>query len=219
MTSADPSAALDELDGLLARAELDADPLDARTCARLVELCALVPGRGRRVVAVLARQRDAAAVDALLALPAGTGGVAESVFAALRRGVVRLRPDGQPFPHMLALEFRSSSSRRFPRLVARASAAFGEELERLRVADKLHYRVCLLGEPARLRERAPALELDIESLHRDLTRLRGVRLWLNGWTFDDHSGLGPRARAPLMRGWFEWVRDPSHAQRRGPQPR
>ena len=203
----DPVDPVTELDALLARAETRDATLDAEACARLVELCALAPGRVRRVVPVLGRQRDAAAVDALLALPPGASGVVESVFAALRRGAARRRPDGLPYPHMLALEFRSSSSRRFPRLVARASAAFGEELERIRVAGKLHYRVSLLGDPALLGRQAPALELDVEGLHRDLSRLRGVRLWLNGWRFDDHSALGPRTRAPLLRGWFEWARE------------
>jgi hypothetical protein len=205
-------AALVELDALLALAE--SGPLDAAACRRMVELSAAVPGRLRRVVTALTHQRDAAAVEALLALPPGGPSIVEGVFAALRRGVTRRRPDGEPFPRMLALEFRSSSSRRFPALVERASAAFGEQLERIRVGTKLHYRVAILERTtdgrreagSSLGERVAPVELDLESLHRDLGRLRGVRLWLNGWRFDDDSPLRPRTRAPLLRGWLEWAR-------------
>lgn len=202
-------AALTELDGMLALARTG--PLAPDGCRRLLELAPEVPGRARQIVEVLARQRDAAAVEALLELPAHTPGIIEGLFAALRHGVVRRAGDGHEFPHMLALEFRSSSSRRFPSLLARASAAFGSELERIRIDARLHYRFALIDEPAHghdasLRERAAPVELDVEQLHRDLARLRGVRLWLNGWCFDDHSKIAPPARAPLLRAWFEWVR-------------
>lgn len=201
-------AALTQLDGLLSLA--NTGPLDAAACQRVLELCPLVPGRLRRVVDTLARQRDAAAVDALLELPAGTRGVVEAVFAAIRHGVARRRPDGEVCPHMLALEFRSSNARRFGLLLERAVAAFGAELERIRVEGRLHYRLALVEQrPAmpNLQARAASLELDIQSLHRDLARLRGVRLWLNGWRFDDRSNLPPPSRAPLLRGWFEWVHE------------
>jgi hypothetical protein len=208
MEALDPRQALTELDGMLALAR--SGPLPAASCRRLIELSAEVPGRMRQIVDVLARQCDAAAVDALLELPHGTPGIIEGLFAALRHGVVRRGPDGHEFPHMLALEFRSSPSRRFPGLLARASAAFGSELERLRIDARLHYRYTLIDEAmhgSRLRERAAPVELDVEQLHRDLARLRGVRLWLNGWSFDDHSKVAPRARAPLLHAWFEWVSD------------
>lgn len=201
------AAAIVELDALLALARTGV--LDDRACARMVELSGAVPGRVRHVAAALARQRDAAAVEALRGLPAETPGVVEGLFGAVRHGVVRRRLDGAEFPHMIALEFRSSSSRRFPRLLARASAAFGHELERIRVGSRLHYRVAVIVErppSPRLAARVASFELDLEALHRDLARIRGVRLWLNGWCFDDHSPIRPRARVPLLHAWFEWLR-------------
>ena len=196
--------ALAQLDGLLAAAQ--DGPLDARACARIVELSATLPGRRGRVVEVLRGQRDGAALDALLALPGQTPGVVEAVFAGLRHGVARPRVDGSSCPRMLALEFRSSKAGRFPALVARASAAFGAQLERLRVADTLHYRFAVFERSdARLAPRVRPLALDIEGLHRDLLRLRGVRLWLNGWCFDDASALRPPVRVPLLRGWLDWA--------------
>jgi hypothetical protein len=208
-------AALTEIDGMLALA--GTGPLPPAGCRRLLELAPEVPGRTRQIVEVLARQCDAAAVDALLELPPHTPGIIEGVFAALRHGVARRGPDGREFPHMLALEFRSSPSRRFPSLLARASAAFGSELERIRVDARLHYRFALIeqavhGPGSSLRERAAPVELDVEQLHRDLARLRGVRLWLNGWCFDDHSKMAPRARTPLLRAWFEWVHTQAQAR-------
>jgi hypothetical protein len=201
-------AALTELDGMLALASTGPLPHDA--CRRLIELAPEVPGRTRRIVETLGRQCDAVAVDALLELPPATPGVIEALFAALRHGVVRRAADGHEFPHMLALEFRSSTSRRFPGLLARASAAFGSELERIRIDGALHYRFALIDlasheRETTLRERATPVELDVEQLHRDLARLRGVRLWLNGWCFDDRRNIAPRARTPLLRAWFEWV--------------
>jgi hypothetical protein len=202
-------AALAELDALLDRARTQV--LDAGACAALIRLSATLPGRRPRVVDALRRQRSSAALDALLALPSGTPGVIEAVFAGLHHGVARPRPDGSSCPRMLALEFRSSKSRRFPALVERATAAFGARLERLRVAEILHYRFAVFERPYPDDERVtlPAvvrpLVLDIESIHRDLLRLRGVRLWLNGWCFDDDSSLRPAVRAPLLRAWLDWA--------------
>lgn len=199
------AAALAQLDALLLHAR--SSPLDASACAALVELSATLPGRRARVVEVLRRQRDAVALDALLALPSRTPGVVEGVFAGLRHGVARPRSDGSTFPRMLALEFRSSKAHRFPTLVERASAAFGAKLERLRVADALVYRFAIFEprETRALPELVRPLALDIESIHRDLLRLRGVRLWLNGWCFDDDSSLRPPVRVPLLRGWLDWA--------------
>jgi hypothetical protein len=198
-------AALAQLDALLLHARTN--PLDANACAMLLELSAALPGRRPRVVDVLRRQRDPVAIDSLLALPSRTPGVVEGVFAGLRDGVARPRADGSAFPRMLALEFRSSKARRFPALVERATAAFGAKLERLRVADTLVYRFAMF-EPAEaptLSELVRPLALDIEGIHRDLLRLRGVRLWLNGWCFDDGSPLRPPVRVPLLRGWLDWA--------------
>lgn len=201
--------ALVELDGLLALAELEA--LGARSCRRLVELVAMAPGRTRRVVSRLSSQRDAAAVDALLALPPATSGVVEGLFRALRAGVRRCFADRWA-PHMLALEFPTSTSKRFPVVRERAIAGFGAGLERLEVAGKLRYRVAVF--PARVgvdagsagaRRRLAAWAFELEGLLRDLRRLRGVRLWLNGWRFDDDAPVAATARLALMRAWFEWA--------------
>jgi hypothetical protein len=204
---ADPEhsiVALAQLDGLLAHARSTA--LDRDACTRLVELSAALPGRRGRVVEALRRQCDSAALEALLTLPSQTPGVVEAVFAGLRQGVTRPRPDGSACPRMLALEFRSSKAARFPALVERATAAFGVRLERLRIADALHYRLALFDRAdASLAAVVGPLALDIEGLHRDMLRLRGVRLWLNGWCFDDHSTLRPPVRVPLLRGWLDWA--------------
>jgi hypothetical protein len=170
----------------------------------LLEYSAVLPGRRARVVAALRRQRDPAALETLLQLPVQTPGLVEAVFAGLRHGVARPRPDGSTSPRMLALEFRSSKAARFPALVERASAAFGARLERLRVADTLYYRFASFERPGFAAQIRP-LVLDIEGIHRDLLRLRGVRLWLNGWCFDDSSALRPPVRVPLLRGWLEWA--------------
>ncbi len=200
-------AALIELDGLLALGR--SSSLAPEACRRITELAPAVPGRLRRIVEALGHQGDAPAVDALLALPASAPGTVEALFGALRRGVVRRTDEGHEFPHMLALEFRSSKSRRFPGLLAHASAAFGPRLERIRVDARLHYRFALIErrceDLAALREQAAPIELDVEHLHRELARLRGVRLWLNGWCFDDRSNIAPKLRTPLLRAWFQWA--------------
>lgn len=196
---------LAELDGLLALATTA--PLSATDCARVVALTEAAPGRKRKVVNALSHQRDAAAIDALLTLPAKTPGVVEAVFGALRDGVTR-EIDGRPCPRMLALEFRASRSKRFPELLAHAEAGFGARLERLELGAQLHYRVSLFEDPperARLRRDARAVELDLIHLHRDLARLKGTRLWLNGWCFEDGSALGPSRRGPLLRAWLDWA--------------
>lgn len=205
MVEHEQTATLAQLDGLLARARTQ--PLDAAACRTLIGLSAALPGRRARIVEALRRQRDSAAIDALLTLPNQTPGVVEAVFAGLRHGVARPRADGSTCPRMLALEFRSSRAQRFPALVERATAAFGAQLERLRVADMLHYRLAIFeraGSPP-LPTVVRPLALDIEGLHRDLLRLRGVRLWLNGWCFDERSPLRPPVRVPLLRGWLEWA--------------
>lgn len=196
--------ALAQLDGLLELARTSTLGVD--DCVRMVELTADLPGRRARVVDALRQQRAPAALDALLTLPSQTPGVVEAVFAGLRHGVARPRLDGSAFPHMLALEFRSSKAARFPALIERATAAFGVRLERLRVADSLHYRFALFDDAdASLTAEVRPLALDIEGIHRDLLRLRGVRLWLNGWCFDDHSPLRPPVRVPLLRAWLDWA--------------
>lgn len=198
------SGTLALLDALLERSE----PLDDDECLRVVAALDDLPGRARKVVERLARQRDGAAVEALLRLPSGTPGVVEGVFAALRRGVVRARVDGLASPHMLAIEFRRSGARRFDDLLARAELAFGPELEHLRIADQALYRIALFEAPGgrvRLRRVARERALELEHLHRALLRLRGVRVWINGWRFDDHANVRPPARAALLHAWLEWA--------------
>lgn len=198
------------LDALLGRSE----PLDADECLALIEALHDAPGRMRRVVERLSGQRDAAAVEALLRLPTGTSGVVEGLFAALRRGVARTRVDGQAGERMVAIEFRRSEARRFATVLERTEAAFGPELEHLRghTSATRHggpiYRVALFERrPVRpsLRRRVREHALELEHLHRSLLRLRGVRVWFNGWSFDDHSSLRPPARVPLLRAWLDWA--------------
>jgi hypothetical protein len=194
------------LDALLARPE----PLASSECMQLVEGLSEAPGRTRRVVERLAAQRDAAAVEALLRLPKGTSGVVEGLFAALRRGVARSRVDGRPTERMLAIEFRRSEARRFAPLLERAEQVFGSELEHLIGPGRRVplYRVALFErrpERPSLRRRIRELAVELELLHRSLLRLRGVRVWINGWSFDDHSSLGPPSRVPLLRAWLDWA--------------
>ncbi|MFV8755437.1 hypothetical protein ACNOYE_33210 [Nannocystaceae bacterium ST9] len=198
------ASSLATLDALLGRPE----PLDTDECLRLVEALDELPGRSRRVVERLATQRDAAAVEALLRLPSGTAGVIEGLFAALRRGVARPRVDGLRGDRMLAIEFRRSDARRFADLLARAELAFGGELEHLHHDRVALHRVALFERPgtrASLRRRAREHALELEVLHRSLLRLRGVRVWINGWRFDDDSSLRPPARVPLLRAWLDWA--------------
>ncbi len=197
---------LEQLDDLLGQA--GTRQLDSAECLTLVELLSAIPGRARAVVEALAHQRDAAAVEALLRLPTDTRGVVEGLFAALRGGVVRERVDGQPGARMLAIEFRSSSSRRFPSVLERAQRAFADELERLRIDDVIHYRVAIFEHrpthPS-LGRRVRGKAIDLEALHRDLLRVRGVRVWLNGWRLDDASPLRPPVRVHLLRAWLDWA--------------
>lgn len=195
---------LADLDALLERSE----PLDAEACSHVVAALDELPGRTRRVVERLARQRDAAAVDALLRLPSGTPGVVEGLFTAFRRGVVRPLADASPGRAMLALEFRSSGARRFDELLARAELAFGPALEHLCIGERAIYRVGLFEQPGarqRLRREASELALELEHLHRTLLRLRGTRLWINGWRLDDHASVRPPARAALLHAWLTWA--------------
>lgn len=198
------ASSLAVLDALLDRAE----PLDAHECLTLVDALDQAPGRSRRVVERLASQRDAAAVEALLRLPAGTSGVVEGLFAALRRGVARTRVDGQSSERMLAIEFRRSDARRFHALLERAELAFGSELEHLCTPAGSLFRIAIFERPdARpsLRRRVRERALELEHLHRSLLRLRGARVWINGWSFDDHSSLRPPVRVPLLRAWLDWA--------------
>jgi hypothetical protein len=198
------ASSLAVLDALLDRAE----PLDAGECLTLVDALDQVPGRSRRVVERLATQRDAAAIEALLRLPSGTAGVIEGLFAALRRGVARTRSDGRSSERMLGIEFRRSDARRFAALLERAELAFGSELEHLCTPAGSLFRIAIFERPSSrpsLRQRAREHAVELEHLHRSLLRLRGSRVWINGWSFDDRSNLRPPARVPLLRAWLDWA--------------
>lgn len=188
--------ALAELDALLARAERS--KLDARACARLVELVEVVPGRLRALGLALADQRTAAAVDALLALPAQAPGVIEGCFQALRAGIRRVRRDGEPFPALVALDFRHSRARAFPDLLARAQAAFPGRLERLVVEGRSIYRIALAPHDVTAPE-------ELATLHGRLSKLKGTRLWLNGWCFAQDGPMRGPAQVHLLRAWLEWA--------------
>jgi hypothetical protein len=202
--AADALDSVETIDALLERTE----PLDVGECLSLVEGLNRAPGRARRVVDRLAGQRDAAAVEALLRLPTGTRGVVEGVFAALRRGVARSRVDGHAGERMLAIEFRRSEAKRFAALLERTEAAFPNALEHLHGPQGPIHRVSLFERrPLRpsLRRRAREHAHELEHLHRSLLRLRGVRVWINGWSFDDRSSLRPPARVALLRAWLDWA--------------
>jgi hypothetical protein len=120
---------------------------------------------------------------------------------------------------MVAIEFRRSEARRFTSVLERSEAAFGGELEHLRGTTQRApiYRVALFERrPARpsLRRRVSERALELEHLHRSLLRLRGVRVWLNGWSFDDHSSLRPPSRVALLRAWLDWACAESEESRR-----
>ncbi|MBV1862190.1 MAG: hypothetical protein KUG77_27475 [Nannocystaceae bacterium] len=200
----DPRAeALQTLEGLLARAERE--PLDAHACACMVELSGLVPGRIKRVAHALSAQRSAPAVDALRRMQAGIPGVVEGLYQAFAHGVVRMRPDEANAPVLLAIDFRRSRSRGFEDLLRRAHAVFGDGFEPLRVGGKLHYRIALFGGRGTLAGRAAAISNDLTWLHAKLARLKGTRLWLNGWCFESGGAFKAPVQAHLVGGWLSWA--------------
>jgi hypothetical protein len=191
--------ALEELDRLLASARADGAP-PASDCATMIDLLSLVPGRTQAVVDVLAHAPCPAAIDALLRLPRGTAGPAEALLRAVEAGRVREWP-GHRAPPMLALEWRRSTARGFPRALERARVAFGARLRTLRLGRSLAYRVAL--EPEAIDE---AAVLDFTWLHADACRRAGSRTWLNGWVLDDGGPVGRTARNVLARAWIDWAR-------------
>lgn len=192
-----PAQALAEVDALLD------GPLGAAACARLAALTAEVPGRARAIASALAAAQSGGAVDALLSLPPTTPGVVEGVYQAIRVGVCRLLGDTVA-PEHLALEFRSSRSRAFPDLLARALAAF-PALERLEVAGERWYRIALGPEDDRraLRRRLGGHTQDLLYLHGRLGRLRGTRLWLNGWCLPTDGPWTPAHQVHWIRAWID----------------
>lgn len=193
-------------DRLVALAELDAllqahPPLSPDVCARLGALARAIPGRRRRVAEALGREASPAAVDALLTFPPGEAVL--GVHRALRAGACR-EVAGRPCPAQLTLEFRPSRARAFPDLLARAAAAFGPWLERLLVDGQLWYRLALwpAAEP-RLHRHLTGHGQDLLWLHGHLARLRGTRLWLNGWLFPAGGAWTPAHQVHLVHGWLD----------------
>jgi hypothetical protein len=195
-----------------ALAELEAclaEPLDATVCARLGELALRVPGRLRQVITRLAEARIGAAVDALLRFPPTTPGVVEGIYHALRLGITR-EIGGRPCPEHLALEFRRSRARAFPELLAHAEAAFPDHFERLEIDGAPAYRLALWAGPRRqaLRDLLRAHGGDLLYLHGRLARLRGARLWLNGWCFASDGPWSAPRQVHLVRAWVDHASSP-----------
>lgn len=179
--------------------------LSAADCMRLVEQIRLAPGLLRRAAHALSAQCDAPALEALLTLPPGVPGVVEGAYKAMHGGVVRIRRDTTPYPAMLALDFRRSRSQSFQAVLGRAHAVFGEGLEALDVDGKRHYRVVLSEGRGTLAGRAAAAAADVQWLHARLSRLKGTRLWLNGWCFPADGPLRAPVQVHLVRGWLSWA--------------
>ncbi|MCB9702395.1 MAG: hypothetical protein H6711_10910 [Myxococcales bacterium] len=182
-----------------------AAPLDAATCARLVALARALPGRQRAIVAHLAGARRSPAIDALIELSPGLPGVVEGVYHALRLGLTRELGE-RPAPEHLALEFRASRAHDFEGLLTHAEAAFPEHLERLEIDGKPWHRLALWG-PLEGRHglRRVLLEHggDLVYLHRKLARLRGARLWLNGWRFESDGAWTVAHQVHLVQAWID----------------
>ena len=197
------SEAAEALELLLARARRAA--LTAEDCQRLLEHVTLVPGRLRQVTHALSAQRDAAAVDALLQLPPHVPGVVEGVYAALAAGVARRRRDGEPCPPLLALDFRRSRAKAFAEVLTRAQQVFGPELERLDVDGQPTHRVTVREGRGTLAGRVAALAQDVQWLHARTGRLKGTRLWLNGWCFPVDGPWRAPIQVHLLRAWLSWA--------------
>jgi hypothetical protein len=189
-------------------------PWRADECLQAVELVALVPGWVSRVARVLSDQRDAAAVDALLGLPHHVPGVVEGIYGALAAGVTRCRRDGTSAAAMLALDFRHSRAHFFEDALERARGLFGAAFEHLSVGGKAYYRFVLASGRGTLAGRAAAAGHDVSWLHEHLGRLRGTRLWLNGWCFPSEGPLRPPVQVHLVRGWLSWAASQTTTQGR-----
>ena len=179
--------------------------LGSGECMELVDALGLVPGLLRTAVGVLSCQRDGAAVDALLALPAGVPGWVEALYGGFARGVVRARVDGRPVVPMLALDFRRSRSASFEDALGRARQVFGDALEQLEVDGHIHYRFALEAGRGTLAGRAAAVAQDVQWLHGRLGKLRSTRTWVNGWCFDEHSVVRPAVQVHFVRAWLSWA--------------
>ncbi|MEE9385859.1 MAG: hypothetical protein V3V08_20810 [Nannocystaceae bacterium] len=186
--------------------------LSATHCQEMIELTALVPGRIRAVAESLAGQRSACGLDALLQLPANVPGVVEGAFQVFAIGVTRQHVDGSRCPAMLAIDFRTSRARNFSELLDRAARVFGSDLERLRIVDQIFYRIAIFEGPGTLAGRVASKAADLHWLHARLAKLKGTRLWLNGWCFADTGPLRPAAHVHLVRAWMGWASQQVHTR-------
>ncbi len=197
------SEAAQAVELLLSRARRG--PLPADDCQRLVEHVGLVPGRLRHVAHALSAQRDAGAIDALLQLPPHVPGVVEGVHAAIVAGASRRRRDGEPCPPLLALDFRRSRAKAFADVLARAQQVFGPDLEHLDVDGVLCFRLSVRDGRGTLAGRVAAAAQDVQWLHGRLGRLKGTRLWINGWCFPVDGPWRAPIQVHLVRAWLSWA--------------
>ncbi len=202
------AAALDQLLSRMRRT-----PLSAPECQQLVEQVGLVPGRLKTVAHALSAQRDPAAVDALLQLSPQVPGVIEGLHAAILAGVRRRWKSGDPCPYLLALDFRRSRARAFSELLQRAEQVFASDFEVLDVKGRLHYRVSVTEGPGTFAGRVAAKSQDIQWLHARLGKLRGTRLWLNGWCFPVDGDWRAPVQIHLLRAWLSWAASQTETRR------
>lgn len=201
---ADPrTIAMQRLGSLLAKAARG--PCTASDCQQMVELVTTVPGWIKRVAHALSGQRSAPGVEGLRRLPPGVPGVVEGLHHAFASGVARIRKDGSEAPAMLAIDFRRSRARMFSEILTRAGAVFGDGFETFRVGNDLHYRFGLQATRGTLAGRAAAASVDLSWLHGRLAKLKGTRLWLNGWPFDPHGPFSGNIQVHLLRAWLSWA--------------
>jgi hypothetical protein len=197
------TVALEELAPLIQRAS--SRTLDAADCLRMVDLVQRVPGYIKRVAHALSAQRSAAGVEALRRMPPGVPGVVEGLHRAFAHGVARARIDGTPAPPTIAIDFKRSRARSFAELVDRARAVFGDGFETFRVGGAVVHRFGLHGARGTLAGRASAIAHDLQWLHARLSRQKGTRLWLNGWSFPSEGPLTSAVQVHLVRAWLQWA--------------
>lgn len=201
--------AMSELGRLLDRGS---KKLNATQCERMVQLVQLVPGWVKRVAQLLSAQRSSAGAQSLQKLPAGVPGVVEGLHKALLQGLTRTRVDGSVAPPMLAIDFRHSRAKQFEELLSRAMGSFGDGLASFRVHGKLQYRCGLQATRGTLAGQAAATAHELSWLHARLTKLRGTRLWLNGWCFPADGTFGAGAQTHLLQAWFSWASTQTHTR-------
>jgi len=207
-----PKGALIEIERLVEQA--NQHTLAPNQCLRLAGLTSIVPGRLEVAAKTLVKQGTASAVDALLQLPQDHACRREGIAKTIAQGVCRETESGDSFPRMLALEFRTSRSPNFPRLLQRAQASFGPALAPLKTPRHLIYRILFhFGDPQWKTTRSltiPRLPTDeLQSLLAEflwllprLIRFRGTQLWINGWCF---SSDGPLSSGDLIYFASSWT--------------